>query len=274
LGGEEGFDVIVFDRYRPDAPPAVNSLTFGEAPPIAGLERRASIESAPEFQRPLNWSRSDPYMRYVALEDLIVRRPGRVVLPDTGRVLAMGTEGPMIAAVDEPEAGRSHVVVSFDVLQSRWPLNLSYTIFLVNVMDVLGLQGPGAGGAIAFATGESASVPVNSTAEATAVTYDGPVDLSTTARAGRAALPAFTTVGWYETNDPAVPESYRRLAVNLLDALESDLRPSDRVEVASASQVSAKDQAPVRREVWWWFLWPALGLLLVEWWVYVRRMGV
>ncbi len=272
--GDAGFDVVVFDRYRPASLPMLNSLSFGEAPPVAGLERRGSVESAPEYQRPINWSRSEALMRYVAMDDVIVRRPGRLVLPDTARVLIMGTEGPMAAAVEEPESGRTHVVVSFDVLQSRWPLNLSFTIFLVNVMDVLGLQGPGAGGALSFQTGTSASVPVMSGATARAVVFDGPVDLTGTVRAGRVTLPAFDTVGWYETTSEAVPASYRLLAVNLVDGLESDLRPASRVEVASAAQVSSENQSPVRREVWWWLVWPALGLLLVEWWVYVRRMGV
>lgn len=272
----EGFDVMVFDRHSPAAPPAADALWFAAAPPLAGLELRESSEDAPEFQRILTWSRSEPVMRYVALDDVIVRRPGRLVLPVGARVLAMGLEGPMLAELVEPGTGRRHVVVSFDVLQSRWPINWSYQVFMVNAMDVLGLGTPGDTAALGYATGQAVSVPVHSGAESptTTVRYDGPENLTATVRAGRAALPAFAMAGWYTAERDAVDPPFDRLAVNLLDPIESDLRPAVRVDVSASTQVSAADEAAVRREWWPWLAWAALGMLGVEWWVYNRRMRV
>ncbi|MEO1237157.1 MAG: BatA and WFA domain-containing protein [Planctomycetota bacterium] len=271
----EGFDLVVFDRYSPALVPSVSSLSFGAAPPIEGLSVRPSAEDAPGLQAVLTWQRDHPLMQYVVLDDVTLRRPGRLTVPLTGKVLAVGLAGPLIA---ETRVGNTdHVAVSFDVLESRWPHHWSFQVFMVNALEVLGLGG-GAGAAVgeaalAFRTGETATVPVP--ASATAVGYRGPTRLSATARRGSASLPAFTRVGFYEADvSVGVEPPFGRLPVNLLDATESDVRPVDRLDVGTGVTQATSAESLVRREVWWWFAWAALGLLLVEWFVYMRRMRV
>lgn len=273
----EGFDVIVFDRYSPTAIPGVSSLSFGATVPIEGLTVRPSAEDAPSMQAVLTWSRDHPLMRYVVLDDVTLRRPGRLTVPLQAKVLAVGLAGPLIAEVREGR--QTHVAVSFDVLESRWPHHWSFQVFMVNALETLGLGGNvGAGeAALAFRTGESATVDVP--AGVNVVGYSGPERLSATARAGRASLPAFPRVGWYEADAAALPSGADasgagRLAVNLLDPLESDVRPADRLEVGTSVTQATSEASLIRKEVWPWFAWAALGVLLVEWVVYTRRMRV
>src|SRR5690606_25524295 len=105
--GGRGFDVVVFDGYAPVAVPPVSSLSFGAAPPIPGLSVRPSVEGAPPMQSVLTWQRDHPVMRYVVLDDVTLRRPGRLTVPMVGRVLAVGLAGPLIAEVEVE--GRRHV---------------------------------------------------------------------------------------------------------------------------------------------------------------------
>lgn len=278
----EGYDVIVFDRVSPTAVPPVSSLSFGAAVPVPGLSVRPSAEDAPTMQAVLTWTRDHPLMQYVVLDDVTLRRPGRLTVPLDAKVLAVGLAGPLIA--ETRDAQQRHVAVSFDVLESRWPHHWSFQVFMVNALETLGLSNTAsassgeAGGhsvdsTLSYRAGESATVPVPT--GVTTVGYSGPSRLSATVRAGRATLPAFTRVGFYESDSSAgIDAPMDRLAVNLLDELESDVRPADRLAVGTGVVQATAESSLIRREVWQWFAWAALGLLLVEWFVYTRRMRV
>ncbi|MEM1108353.1 MAG: BatA and WFA domain-containing protein [Planctomycetota bacterium] len=279
--GSDGFDVVVFDRYSPTAIPLVSSLSFGAAVPVPGLSVRASAEEAPTMQAVLTWTRDHPLMQYVVLDDVTLRRPGRLTVPLDAKVLAVGLAGPLIA--ETREAQQRHVAVSFDVLESRWPHHWSFQVFMVNALETLGLSntananagevGHSVDATLSFRAGESATVPVSP--GITTVGYGGPTRLSATARAGRATLPAFERVGYYKADSAAgVDAPLDRLAVNLLDELESDVRPAARLEIGTGVTQTTAEASLIRKEIWPWFAWAALGLLLVEWFVYTRRMRV
>ncbi|MEX0887520.1 MAG: VWA domain-containing protein [Phycisphaeraceae bacterium] len=281
--GETGFDAIVFDGYSPEAVPLVDSLYFGAAPPIERLALRAGREDDPAAQAVLDWQRAHPVLRHVALDHVVLRRPGRLAVPTDGRVLATAQTGPVLAEVQR--AGVRHVVASFDVMESNWPLYVSFPVFMSNVTHVLGLGALADEAALAYRSGEAVALPV--TVDADRLRYEGPATL--TARAGGeggggggAVLPAFPRVGLYEARGVAVQPPYDRLAVNLLDATESDIRPVHELALVSgggggggggSGQASAaRDEDGVRREVWPWFAAAALVVLMIEWVVYTRRM--
>lgn len=84
-------------------------------------------------------------------------------------------------------------------------------------------------------------------------------------------LPPLARAGIY-TTDAKVPPPYDRLGVNLLDADESDLRTAGVLNVSTVAGDTTAQRAGIRREVWRWFVWGALAVMLVEWLVYTRRM--
>ncbi len=274
-----GYDVVVFDRWTPEFLPPTNTLSFGAVPAVRGFALREAQADAPALQRPLTWAGNEPVMRYVALDDLVIREPGRLVLPRNGKVLATGLSGPLIGQVavdaegDTESSGRTrHVAVAFDVRGSRWPLSWSWQVFMVNALEVLGLGNTGDVATVAYRAGEAVTVPVEDGED---VTYRGPETLNAAARSGLATLPTLTRVGWYRTDADAVAPPMDRIAVNLLDENESDLRPAEVLRVASSSGVaSAAGEETVRREWWPWLTGAALAMLCVEWWVYAGRVRV
>ncbi len=266
----EGFDVVLFDGYAPQSVPPISSVSFGAAPPIDDLAVRPSTDDAPEAEAVLDWSRDNPLMRYVVLDDVVLSRPGRLALPDGAEVLATGRAGPILAEVPG-EAGVRHVVASFDVLNTNWPLYVSFPVFLSNAVQTLGLGGLADEAGVAYRTGQVAVVPVAGDVER--VRYRGPVAIDQPVRGREATLDAFSRVGVYTTDD-AVPVPFDRLPVNLLDPVESDLRPASVLEVGSVAAEGEARTAAIRREVWPWFAWAALAVLLVEWLVYTRRMNL
>jgi hypothetical protein len=91
--------------------------------------------------------------------------------------------------------------------------------------------------------------------------------------AGDFALPPLDRVGLYVT-DPPIPQ-YEQIAVNLLDAVESNVQPAPATNALGgvAAEVREADANKSRMELWWWVVaCAALPLLLIEWWVYTRRV--
>ncbi len=263
----EGFDVIVFDHYSPKTIPLVDSLYFAAAPPFDDIKRIAPDEqsNAPS-ERILYWERTHPLLRYVSLEDVILSDPGRLEVSPQATTLVTGQSGPIMAEVVRD--GVRHVVASFDLLQTNWPIKISFPVFLGNTVQTLGLGGLSEGAGVAYRTGEVVSIPADSD-----VTYTGPATLTVRRTQGAAVLPPFPLAGVYTTTDTIQPP-FDRLGVNLLDPQESDLRTMDVLNVRTTDADTAVQTASIRREVWQWFIWAALAVMLIEWLIYTRRMHI
>src|SRR3954464_7693898 len=89
---------------------------------------------------------------------------------------------------------------------------------------------------------------------------------------GEFAPPPLDRIGIY-TTDPAIP-GFEKIAVNMLDTNESNVQPADRVPAAASTTDEAQlgGSGKRRLELWWWLALGALGVLMVEWWVYTRRV--
>jgi hypothetical protein len=86
---------------------------------------------------------------------------------------------------------------------------------------------------------------------------------------GDFVLPALDRVGLYQT-DPPIPQ-YENIAVSLLDQNESNLLPAP-VAPGSGGHIVAAASTKSRLELWWWLAALAAPLLMIEWWVYTRRV--
>ncbi|MBB6441706.1 vWA domain-containing protein [Phycisphaera mikurensis] len=268
--------LLVFDRHAPSRIPPADALFFAAVPPLPGLGLRPSSPDAPAVQTFLTVDAADPAMRSVDPGGVPLVRPGRLVLPPGGEVLASGLEGPLIARVRDADAGRRFLVVAPDPLQGRWPLSVGFAVFLVNALDELGGGGGVPGEGLARRTGESAEVRLAPGATAEEVRYAGPAALAAPVRGGTAVLPAFERAGWYRAEDAgAVAPDDRRLGVSLAAATETDLRPPAALDAGpgTAARATPGGAATVRRSWIPWILAAALGVLLLEWFVYTGRFA-
>ena len=268
---DAGYDVIVFDGYSTAEVPPVSSLSFGAAPPLEGLQLVGPSEDAPSTQPVLEWERTHPLMRYVSMDDVLLSKPGRLELPDDAEVLATAQSGPILASVARD--GRRHAVASFDILASNWPLMLSYPVFLSNATQTLGLGRFADSAAVSYRPGASAQIPAPGKAEA--IRYTGPDTLQATPTPGGWVTPVIDRVGLYRASSDEVAPPFDRLAVSLLSEAESDIRPRERIRVASGGEAAAVGAVEGgQREIWPYFALAALVLLMAEWLLYTRRMHV
>ena len=263
---DRGFDLIVFDRHSPSVVPPMSCLYFHAAPPIEGLRLVSPRENGSSVQTFWSWRRDHPLLRHVALDNVVFAGPARLVLPEAADILATGPAGPLIANI--PHDRRNHLVTGVDLFQSNWPLELTFPVFIDNAVQWLAL-GEDTDTAVAYQPGDVAVVPVDPTL--TRLRYTGPVTLDASVHAGQATLAMFERVGLYQADQP-VHEPWNRLAVNMVNPDESDLRAVQRLPLRVDPGQSTRAVAGIQREVWPYFIWAALGLLLVEWLIYTRRM--
>lgn len=230
----------------------------------------------------VDWQRDHPTLRYVSLDSLVLAESRLVdVVPGAGvRTLVLTDQGPAVMELTSAETRA--LVVPFDVSQSTWPFDVSFVVFMATGVSYLGdTAGSGGESSRSLQTGGTLSdrLPVGSGgatirtpegAELTlAVSSDGGVAYAPVRRAG------VYRVRWEGASDGAGGDRERRYAANLLDGAESDVGVDDRIELASRS-VAALASGPRAgdRRLWPWLLLGALGVLLVEWYIYNRKVYV
>ncbi len=257
----DDLDLIVFDRVAPDRLPPIPSLTLGAVMP--GLGHREP--TGPGAARVLSWDRGHPVMRHVSLDNLVYTDFGGYELSPQWTGLAFGPQGAVIAVRSSGPA--RHVAVGFNLTNSNWPMDVSVTVFLQNVMDHLLLAAGEA--AIGFRAGEP--VVVRGRPGVRQLRVEGPLNATIEIEpTSEATLPPLRRVGLYHIRGAMPP--MERVAVNMFSDLESDIRPrwSLSVNAGEARAGSVGDAAPL--ELWPLLTAVALGLLLLEWVVYCVRV--
>ena len=273
------FDVIVFDRYSPKSlPPAGNFVYFGAVPPNSKLkaETKDGKRLIVDGGEVLDWQRDHPILRGLSLARLYAAEMVQLQAPLDSETLIEGVNGPMLVLYRE---GRStHLVTAFDTLQSNWPTRPSFPVFVYNAMQFLAL-GSDMNVRQAYEPGTAVRIPNQNLQRAetggniTRVRLTGPGgsvdrDVPTT---GDFALPTMEQAGLY-TLSPAVPQ-FEQIAVNLTDANESNLLPTTTAPGGLGQTVAATPGGAARTELWWWIIaCGGIPLLLIEWWVYTRRV--
>ena len=77
--------------------------------------------------------------------------------------------------------------------------------------------------------------------------------------------------GCVQRRRPLFPQ-YERIVVNLLDENESNLIPVDKAPGGIGETVEASPGRS-RMDLWWWLVaCAALPIMMIEWWVYTRRV--
>ena len=286
------YELIVFDRVTPSFLPSVATLSFHGLLPIEGLrfyDAGVGDGDGGVSRRILSWKRRHAIMSDVNLDSLVVADRTRISLPrNRGEVLALGSGGPIIVLLED--GGIRRVLVSFDLLESNWPLLPSMAIFLKNAVEFLTMRGQIEAGKW-FRAGDPVEVGVSSSLlrsgsngviHITGGDVDERVDMSSlrmvTGEGGeeRVVLGPFTKAGLYRVGGDGAETGGggakgERVVVNVLSRTESDLRPIGAITVGTERATGTGASEAVPREIWRWFAAVALVLLVVEWWVYTAR---
>jgi hypothetical protein len=282
------YDLVIFDRCAPatlDDMPVGNTLFIGDVPPPWKKKGLPALKN-PHVK---GWLGKDPLLRYLAaLYEIGIdeafrfeldpaKNPG--VPPRVPRLLESDKDSALLFAL--PRESFRDVVMAFPLVtetgdwNTNWPLQPSFPLFLRNVLYTLGnvsdaaTEPPLQPGQVKVLRPDVA-VPEIEVADL-AHPVDNPSE--TLRRGHRADFNYGKTkyVGVYEVTWAGGGQ--RLFAVNLLDPDESNIEPRPEFQVGS-TKVTAGEATMQARETWKWVAVAALALLLLEWFVYNRRIFV
>lgn len=289
-GESARFDVLVLDgpaaaaAAEPDLPRA-RSLVLGVAPPGSGV----MIQSMGGPSELFASAPGHPAVRDVTFAGVELERAPRLAIdPEAGaQILAETRAGPAIVQVEGAQS-RS-ILVAFDPLESTWPLDLSFPMFIAAAIETLAAdRGSLAPGEVeTMGSVASRRLPPGARNARLLVPNDAGEPAGEPAAleiglGGRVAFGPLARIGVYRLSweGPAEPgdrregaRAVRPIASAMLDPRESDLRPAAelRLDGAVIEASSGDDGARVRR-LWPWFILLAAAILLGEWWVYNRKV--
>ncbi len=291
--------------------PRANTVFIGAVPPLAAWrtsqpppEQAAGQEQPPPPAPPqiaapdiIDWSRIHPAMALVELGDVLIVESFELPVPPGGTPLieAAGGQGDGVIAAIAPRDQFEDLVLGFGILDpaegglieplTDWPRRHSFPVFWLNVLGYLGGHRDEAG-LSAIRPGDPVELVIPGSANELAVIL--PSGGRRTIRRGQHELFQFQEtdqLGVYQVVDGG--NVVRRFAVNLFDPLESDIAVRQRTrttedgeEVTEVAPLRINyvevegdpGWKPVRRELWRWLLMAALLVLLVEWYIYNRRV--
>jgi len=253
------YDAVVLDQIMPDNLPDGRYLILGATPKWEDVKQVGTLDQPAV----MDWSRRHPVARGVNFSDIFIKSAPKLSLPGYATPVVEAADAPLVYAW---EKGRTRaVVVVFNVLDSDWPLRLSFPLFLANVFDWLRDEGkshpkPGEPLRLRLAEGEK-ELEVTTPARRTEKLAGEP---------GRDVVFGDTdSVGLYGVKRKDVA---RPVALNLLDPQESNGTVAKELRIGGGKVAAVQGLGPIALPLWKWFAAGVLALLLIEWAVYHRRL--
>ncbi|HLO39465.1 MAG TPA: hypothetical protein VK176_00465, partial [Phycisphaerales bacterium] len=248
----------------------------------------------------IDWMRDHPVLRNVTLDPVVITQMRRVELERGSGAVAMAqtSKGPGIIDTASSDGQWRAIVVPFDVADGNWAFDVSFVVFMASAVDYLG------GASDASPVGAAASALPQGMVQPGSVLADRlPIgierarialppeagrsireDTLTVAPDGRIVYGPIRLAGLYQVSWTGAAGSMdqssegratRSYAANLMDSAESDVASSD--ELALASRVvaaSAGKSSNSEQRLWPWLLLAALVIVMLEWFVYNRKVHI
>jgi hypothetical protein len=281
------YDLVIFDGFKPESAPEANALYFGVFPPSPAYAKTKEI-TQPFI---LDWDLSHPLMQYVRdLKLVFIAKAHTVELPPGAKSLIDSNLG--VLAFTAPRDGYTDTVVTFPLVDgitpnTTWFRYISFPLFILNAIQNMGNVREGTGDEIAE---PGAPITLHPETQGKTITVaplaGGTADTIDRSPQGSFVFNRADKTGIYLArwqNEGQLP-----FAVNLFDVRESDLasrgivpdgapesmKESYKIKIGHNPVAGTKEAPMVRKDIWWYFALLVLGVLLVEWYVYNRRVYI
>ncbi len=283
------FDVVVLDGWVPAMPkgsqdwlPPGAYLILGAVP---GAPSGLVNKGKGEVSLIVDWDREHPVLESVSLDSVVLYEPRQVeVGPDSlARVLASSDSGPVILEMVGPES-RS-IVVPIDVASSNWPFDVSFVVFLASSVRHLGLDAS-LGPASVLIPGRvlSQTLPAGAR-DVRLLDPSGKESKLVPSSGGAVVYGPIRQVGTYTISWQGEAGSrdeqgdsgrvHRQLAASLLDSEESVVSTSTTLTLAPRVVQARQGQSQrAMVAIWPWLMLGVVAMVLVEWFVYNRKVHV
>ena len=272
------YDLIIYDRCQPQQLPLANTLFIGSMPPSEGW-KQGDEKSLPVI---VDVDRGHPLTQFLSFDDVVAFLHGRTVTgPEGSRALISGSNGELLVVA--PREGYEDAVLGLPLFFEKsdgtvvpntdWSRRGSFPVFVLNVLRYLGrVQFYSA----APNVGPGEAIRIRSESLENRLVITSPKGEKYPVERSNDRTFVFThtdELGAYEVREPDKNRLIRRFTVNLYSSSESNIAP--KAITVSDEAVSASRVIQARRiEYWKILLVLALLLLLLEWYIYNRRVWI
>lgn len=276
------YTVVIFDHCAPLwAKEAKGNFLYFDPPDTQGtpLSRAKNEVLLPKLTR---LSRKHPLLRWVTFADttVLAARPFTGVKGENAvievkegpilvaqRTVVKGKEG---AGGEEGRSGeRRMIAVGFDLAQSDLPLRVAFPIFIQNMLTWF--TDDDATYIANYQTGQTWYVPVKGAEEEALLIEPDGKERRVPIYDHRAIFTGKRS-GFYKLQ---VGSEVIEVAANLADEVESKIATPEEIPLPGAIEgPPAGGGAVVKREIWITLILVVIGILLLEWWTYHRRLTV
>lgn len=264
---EGAFDVVIFDRWAPRQLGPGNFVFFGCIPPTEGYSRG---EDTPDAYV-VDFDSMHPIMRHVSIDEILVGKWNATKVPKGAAVLLETSVGPAIAYASS--AQQQVVLVSFNLANSVWPLQVGFPVFMYNT--VRHLTGSAMQAERALKPGQTAEINVPTGLPQVEVETPGHQHHRiASAGQGLVRFAGTEEAGLYHLAPTNVGLSPQAFAVNVADANESDIAPREVLAVGAQPLTTSASLQGANQPLWPYAILVALGVLCLEWYIYNRRVMV
>ncbi len=265
------YDLYIFDGWLP----ADNILPDGDLliinPPRS--TRLFTVGAESDQTGHILVKRDDPRMSFVDFESVNILKFRSVTGADWADELIKADGGPLLLA--GVQDGRHVAILTFDLHNSDLPLQITWPILMANLLEWFtpraAISVPGG-----LQVGQSLSIqpPLDASSIHFTLpdgsTRDLPVDRQTLVFADT-ELPGVYTADVFAGGEVIQSAQF---AVNLFSPNESDIAPRDTISLSNTTISAATRDEVGQREFWPWAALLGLLILLIEWYVYQRRLQV
>ena len=266
----ENYDVCVFDEYAPISWQDGGALFMGALPPLPGFLKNDKPIKAPDV---VDWDAGHPIMRYVNFGDVEIAEAQAWQVPKTAKVLVEGTGTPLVTAFDSDRVRA--VGVSFGLFSSNWVLRRSLPLFLRNAVPWIA-EASTRRHPTAQQTGSPLVVPPTNPAVAGMLQRPNPEEapekIQLSAEHSTFIKGTEKTGLYYLKGLPGNTENV--YAVNLASRAESDNAAHESLQAGNVTMAASRSAIEAKREIWRDLALAAGAILLLEWWVFHRRVGI
>ncbi len=267
-----GYDMVIYDRCRPEQMPQANTLFIGRLP-LGDAWKAGEKVDVPQI---IDVDQGHPLMQIVEMGNVLIVE-GTPLFPPSGGTTLIDTQAGAMFAIG-PREGYEDAVLGFAIIDqnnfvgTNWPIMPSFPVFVLNVIEYLaGARTSLDSGGVR--PGQPVAWRTDSPAERIQVKPPKGIPFEVS----RGLLNTFNVtstaeVGVYEVR--AGDQGLGSFAVNLFDTNESDVRPALELGVGDYKVEGKTSREPARRDLWKIVLLAALAVLLAEWYIYNRRVYV
>ena len=269
------YDLYVFNNYIPASLPDADMLFIN---PPAGTDIFSVSGENTDTRNIEVVNSGHPLSAFLSVEGVNLRQFRNLSDLDWAEPIVSTAGGDIIVAGEN--RGRQIVILGFDLLDSDFPLQIAFPIFMSNAIEWTTPSNVISGGT-AFSSGDI--VRINPPIEATSVRVTLPDgnsrNLSITGDSivfSETLQPGFYEVVILEGLEGNEVMSTQSLAINLFGTGESDIAPvlEERLNIGGGILDEEAEEQFGFREWWQPVLILALIVLLYEWYVYFQRLRV